>query len=189
MDNFYSSSANETPLSKIWSQFNKRACPRPPLQCRCCPSSFGGFYSFWDNDVAKKGTITICWNRVTRDGSIDYAYLYEILAHEGTHALQDCHTESNLDGPTNWCVQNLKREIEAYCCSGGCTSYSTCIRRAINSSCYGWCRANRDFKDDKILNQIKSWFDQAMSKGKLCQFPRLSTGPGPTISLADPSDP
>ena len=143
------------PLTKIWEQFGED-CPRPQINCECCPGPSSGSYELKDK------SITICWNRFQQNTRASNDLLYKVLTHEGTHALQGCYYFL----PPG-CIMSLKWELEAYYCGGDCDDFSSCMARAINSSCFGWCSA-KHFKDDRLLNHMRLWFNG--SKSEFCNF-------------------
>lgn len=124
-------------------------CPLPPIRCQCCrfPGSLGAYNRFEDR-------MHICANNVT--SAEDVAV---VLAHELTHALQDC---KGLSGRTN-CERSLKWELEAYACSGFCNGpggsfdFATCLDYALGSSCPNHCE-EKDITPAQY-SALEKWFE------------------------------
>ncbi|MFO0943687.1 MAG: RHS repeat-associated core domain-containing protein [Pirellulales bacterium] len=148
----------------IIGQFSKD-CPMPKVTCQCCPSGFGGFYSRKDK---------MLWLCADKDGNLGNN-IDPIIIHELVHALQDCFWKGK-----EGCERSLKWELEAYFCMGGaCTDFDSCISRAIQSSCWGSCTPA---DVETLIPSLKTWFENTVSSGDMCKFPRGSDYPTPKRS-------
>ncbi|MBL8888839.1 MAG: RHS repeat-associated core domain-containing protein [Planctomycetaceae bacterium] len=141
----------------ILDQFGPTTCTEPKISCITCKEGWGGQY--WPHDKE----VTICWNAYCADDTIDG--LVTLLAHELTHALQDC--TKPLIGRD--CKYDLQAELEAYYCGKQCNDFDSCLQRAIESACTQKCYPN----DLNLLyGELKVWFELRTTLGEFCHFPR-----------------
>ena len=145
-------------VKKLFDQFGKD-CPVPPIRCVRC-SGAGGWY-----DPNRK-EIVVCHNEGT------FSSLADTLAHELTHALQDCYRKSH------GCKDSLKKEMEAYFCSHEAFQFGDVYSDAVRSSCGTSPSQCTPDEVQKFYPELQEWFNK--ERENFCKFPRKPDYPGPS---------
>ena len=126
--------------------------------CTCC-HAWASFSPTRSN--GKWGRIKLCWNNVA---TMSNAQLAEILRHELVHAGQFCFGRNTKRS----CMGSMKREMEAYFCSKSCVDAPSCLKRALASSCGGYCSDPANDLTDSNIQKLLDWFNT--HKKSLCKF-------------------
>jgi hypothetical protein len=123
-------------------------------------------------------TINLCWNKIEGNPNL----LKSVIWHEAIHAAQMCHSNLGRIPDANWggkCKKSLKREIEAFYCTGACGTFEECMGWAIQSSCISAC-SSIEFVGNSLFEDMRKWYNEMESDNRLCEFPRHPNYPGVT---------
>lgn len=144
---------------KAYREFfkNNRKCAEPKIKCVCCANSLiNGVRIMPPGPGRIRPEIYVCFNNAKS--------IKEVVRHEFTHAIQECGGRPPAKGK---CRNSLQMEMEAYYCAHQCTSFISCLKRALGSSC---AARHCDVEEitDKFIWQSKAWFDR--TKASFCKF-------------------
>jgi len=156
-------------LGGYYWDMRQNNCPPPPIVCACCQKGVHAFYV--------PNTITLCWNNLKDKGD---SAIRVALTHEVLHSLEWCMGKTR---PPSECEKALQDELIAYYCESGmgvtCQDFDSCLPNAINSSRDGKMCKQASAIDEKMLQRLRTWFDQ--NKFMLCSFPHSPDFPKPSL--------